>query len=73
MILLYNVAGEIEHHWHLPCISFAPANTLALKFNDAIDGARWVTDADDLRQLRRESASLSYTRAGLLVLGVEVQ
>lgn len=37
-----------------------PKNALALKYADEVDGARWIMDADELDQLRREDAPLAF-------------
>lgn len=73
MIRLYNASGKIENHSNLAEFPSVPSDALALKFNDEVEDGRWVTDEDDLSQLRREDAPLSYTSAGLAVLGVEVE
>lgn len=36
-----------------------PEGALALKYADDTEDARWITDADELEQLRREDAPLS--------------
>ena len=37
-----------------------PEGALALKYNDEIDGSRWITDAGELAELERQDAPLSY-------------
>lgn len=71
-ILLYTASGEIETS-NLNEFDAAPADALALKFNDPIEDGRWVTDESDLRKLRSEDAPLSYTSAGLEAIGVEIE
>jgi hypothetical protein len=63
---LYSVSGSPECHSNLGAFGEPPEGALALKFADAIDDGRWITDAEELERLRREDAPLAYTRAGLI-------
>lgn len=71
-IRLYNASGKIENH-NLAEFPVVPADALAIKFADEVEDGRWITDEDELRQLRREDAPLSYTEAGLAVIGGEIE
>lgn len=70
---LYSAEGKIEKHSNISEFDAPPDDAFALKFTDAIEDGRWVTDESDLRKLRSEDAPLSYTSAGLAVIGVEIE
>ena len=68
-MMLYSIDGKREH----PDLSMFPAipdepAVLALKYNDSLDDARWITDLDDLREMRSADAPLSYTHEGIAAL-----
>jgi hypothetical protein len=67
---LYNVLGHIENHSNLTEFWPEPVFALALKFADDIEDGYWVTEVDDLRRLQSQDAPLSYTFAGLSLLGI---
>jgi len=71
-INLYDAIGRSEKHNNLAEFPVAPADALALKFNDDIEDGYWVVDEDDMSRLRGLSAPLAYTAAGLEILGVEI-
>ena len=67
---LYSIAGKVEN----PNLAQYPEipmdeSVLALKYSDPIDDARWITDIDDLREMRSVDAPLSYTPQGIVALG----
>jgi hypothetical protein len=62
---LYNVNGSAVAVSNLAAFGPVPEDALALKFGDAIEDGRWVSDRQDLARLRRENAPLLYTAEGL--------
>lgn len=38
-----------------------PADAIALKYTDEIDGARWITDESELTKLRIDGAAIAVT------------
>ena len=67
---LYSITGKVESPdlANFPEIP-ADESVLALKYADPVDGAQWITDLDELREMRSANAPLSYTREGIAALG----
>lgn len=57
-ITLYSADGKPETV-DAAVFGAMPEGAIALKYNDEVDGARWITDDAELAKLRRESAPLS--------------
>lgn len=69
---LYTTDGRVHQTVNREYFGGQPDGALALKFNDAVSEEEWISDTQELSELKTQGAPLAYTVAGCEAMGIPI-